>query len=110
LSQLWGISGYLFLPMAEAIVFAMIASFILSRTLVPTMAAFLLRGQIEKHKQGPAPNPGLLVRFQRGFEHLSERFRLSYQAQLTRVVAIRGRFIIGFLSIALSSLLLITFL
>jgi multidrug efflux pump subunit AcrB len=110
LFQLSGISGYLFLPMAEAIVFAMIASFILSRTLVPTMAAFLLRGQMEKHKQGPAPNPGPLVRFQRGFEHRFEQFRLSYQALLTRVVAIRGRFIIGFLSIALSSLLLITFL
>jgi multidrug efflux pump subunit AcrB len=47
LFQLGGVAGYLFLPMAEAIVFAMIASFILSRTLVPTLAAYLLRGQVE---------------------------------------------------------------
>src|SRR6202044_3711843 len=50
--QLGGISGYLFRPLAEAIVYAMIASFILSRTLVPTMAAYLLRGQVEEHKHG----------------------------------------------------------
>ncbi len=46
LFQLAGVAGYLFLPLAEAIVFAMIASFILSRTLVPTMAAWLLRAQV----------------------------------------------------------------
>src|SRR5258708_37449602 len=46
LLQLGGVAGYLFLPLAEAIIFAMIASFILSRTLTPTMAAWLLRGQV----------------------------------------------------------------
>jgi multidrug efflux pump subunit AcrB len=110
LFQLSGIAGYLFLPMAEAIIFAMIASFILSRTLVPTMAAYLLRGQVEKHKHGPTPNPGPLVRFQRGFERCFERFRQSYQVALIRIVDIRGRFIIGFLGISLASLSLITFL
>ena len=110
LFQLSGISGYLFLPMAEAIIFAMIASFILSRTLVPTMAAFLLRGQVDKHKRGRAPNPGPLVRFQRGFEHRFERLRLSYRAVLSAIVGMRGRFIVGFLGMSLASLLLIIFL
>jgi multidrug efflux pump subunit AcrB len=110
LFQLSGISGYLFLPMAEAIIFAMIASFILSRTLVPTMAAYLLRGQVEKHKHGPTPNPGPFVRFQRGFERRFERFREAYKGVLSGIVTIRGRFIIGFLGASLASLLLITFL
>jgi multidrug efflux pump subunit AcrB len=110
LFQLSGISGYLFLPMAEAIIFAMIASFILSRTLVPTMAAYLLRGQVEKHKHGPASNPGPFVRFQRGFERRFERFRQAYKGVLSGIVAVRGRFIIGFLGASVASLLLITFL
>jgi multidrug efflux pump subunit AcrB len=74
------------------------------------MAAYLLRGQVEKHKHGPSPTPGPLVRFQRGFEQLFERFRQFYQSALTRIVDIRGRFIIGFLGISLASLSLITFL
>src|SRR5690606_29138229 len=74
-----GVSGYLFVPMALAVVFALIASFILSRTLVPTMAMYLLR----PHKAGGAhpdaqrsANP--LVRFQQAFERRFEAFRLSY--------------------------------
>src|SRR5258707_5556375 len=55
LLQLGGIAGYLFLPLAEAIIFAMIASFILSRTLVPTMAAYLLRAQVAAHEPGGQP-------------------------------------------------------
>jgi multidrug efflux pump subunit AcrB len=110
LFQLSGISGFLFLPMAEAIIFAMIASFILSRTLVPTMAAFLLRAQVEKHKQGPVHNPGPFGRFQRGFERRFEQFRHDYQALLTRLVAIRGRFVAGFVALSLASMLLIGFL
>jgi multidrug efflux pump subunit AcrB len=46
LFQLGGVAGYLFLPLAEAVIFAMIASFILSRTLTPTLADYLLRGQV----------------------------------------------------------------
>jgi multidrug efflux pump subunit AcrB len=110
LFQLSGVAGYLFLPLAEAIIFAMIASFILSRTLVPTMAAFLLRAQVEKHRHGPVLNPGPFGRFQRGFERRFDQFRNNYQALLTTIVAIRGRFIIGFLGVAVASLLLIGFL
>jgi len=110
LFQLSGIPGYLFMPMAEAIVFAMIASFILSRTLVPTMAAWLLRAQVEAHKHGPNPNPGFFTRFQRGFENRFTAFRDRYQGTLGGLVAIRGRFILMFLAVAVLSLGLIPFL
>ena len=80
LLQLGGVAGYLFLPLAEAIIFAMIASFILSRTLTPTMAAWLLRGQVAA-QQKPAPkHPGFFARFQAGFEARFERFRERYRA------------------------------
>jgi multidrug efflux pump subunit AcrB len=110
LFQLSGVAGYLFLPLAEAIVFAMIASFVLSRTLVPTMAAYLLRGQVEQHKHGHTGTPGPFTRFQRGFEHRFTRFRTGYKEVLTGIVARRGRFIPGFLALAVASLGLIPFL
>src|ERR1700761_8799264 len=110
LFQLSGVAGYLFLPLAEAIIFAMIASFILSRTLVPTMAAYLLRGQVEAHKHGHAPNPGPFTRFQRGFEHRFTRFRNQYKVLLTGIVAHRGRFISIFVAGSFASLGLLGFL
>jgi multidrug efflux pump subunit AcrB len=110
LFQLSGVAGYLFLPLAEAIVFAMLASFILSRTLVPTMAAYLLRGQVEAHKHGHTANPGFFTRFQRGFEQRFTHFRNGYRVVLTSVVARRGRFILIFVAASLASLSLIAFL
>ena len=110
LFQLSGVAGYLFLPLAEAIIFAMIASFILSRTLVPTMAAYLLRGQVEQHKRGHVGVPGPFTRFQRGFEQRFNRFRNGYKQILTGVVARRGHFIVVFLAVAVCSLGLIGFL
>ncbi|WP_428374511.1 efflux RND transporter permease subunit [Lichenicoccus sp.] len=107
LFQLSGIGGWLFMPLAEAIIFAMIASFILSRTLVPTMAAWLLRAQVANHAKGPSANPGPFTRFHRGFERRFTSFREGYQRVLAGIVAIRGRFILGFLGAALASLLLI---
>ena len=111
LFQLAGVAGYLFLPLAEAIVFAMIASFILSRTLVPTMANWLLGAQVEAHRH-PDPNrrKGLATRFQQGFERRFDRFRERYLALLERLVARRGRFAAGFLACALLTLTLIPFL
>src|ERR1700756_3710932 len=86
LFQLAGVAGYLFLPLAEAIVFAMIASFILSRTLVPTLAAYLLRAQVASRKAGREPK-GRFGRFQAGFEHGFDQFRERYRDLLTKVVA-----------------------
>jgi CzcA family heavy metal efflux pump len=101
---LTGVSRYLFVPLAEAVMFAMIASYILSRTLVPTLAMYLLR---EKN-HGPSRNP--LVRFQRGFEALFERVRNAYQLLLTRFVFSRKVFVPGFLLICLCAFLLLPFL
>src|SRR5712672_1640486 len=68
---LGGVAGYLFRPLAEAVVFALIASYILSCTLVPTLANYLLRGQPhEAATTGASRNP--LVRFQQGFERRFE--------------------------------------
>ena len=110
LFQLSGIAGWLFMPMAEAIVFAMLASFVLSRTLVPTMAATLLRGQVAAHAPGGGTRPGFFGRFQRGFEARFAQFRERYRVLLVALLARRKRFIAGFLSAALASLLLIPFL
>jgi len=101
---LTGVSRYLFVPLAEAVMFAMIASYILSRTLVPTLAMYLLR--VKQH--GPSGNP--FVRFQRRFEVIFERIRNSYQFLLTRTVLSRKYFIPGFLLVCLSTFLLVPFL
>ncbi|MEA3087023.1 MAG: hypothetical protein QOC89_4720, partial [Paraburkholderia sp.] len=112
LFQLDGISGYLFRPLAEAIIFAMIASFILSRTLVPTMAAWLLRGQVKSHGHGHEhnANAGFFTRFQRRFERGFTHFREQYRDVLTAAVLHRKRFILCFVAFALASMSLLAFL
>ncbi|HEY0749309.1 MAG TPA: efflux RND transporter permease subunit [Steroidobacteraceae bacterium] len=102
LFQLSGVAGYLFLPMAEAIIFAMIASFILSRTLVPTMANYLLPKQVAARKAGGEPK-SRFGRFQAGFERRFDRFRDGYRDLLAKAVERRGRFIVGFLAVAVVS-------
>jgi multidrug efflux pump subunit AcrB len=106
-----GVARFLFVPMAEAVMFAMICSFILSRTLVPTMAKFLLKAhapQGEGHVVAPSRNP--LVRFQRGFEARFERIRATYHGMLDLALAHRRPFVIGFLAFVLVSFLLTPFL
>ena len=111
LFELTGVAGWLFMPMAEAIIFAMIASFVLSRTLVPTMANWLLAAQVEqqRHPDHASRKKGFFGRFQETFETYFERFRQSYHEVLLSVLAARRMFIILFLSGALSSLLLLFF-
>src|ERR1700691_2716328 len=99
-----GVARYLFAPLAEAVMFAMIASYILSRTLVPTIAMYLLRPK----EHGATRNP--LVRFQRGFERGFERVRSAYQLLLTRLVSSRKVFVPGFLLACLCAFLLVPFL
>jgi multidrug efflux pump subunit AcrB len=99
-----GVSRYLFAPLAEAVMFAMIASYILSRTLVPTIAMYLLRAK----GHGPTRNP--LVRIQRGFEGGFERVRAAYQILLTRLVFSRKVFVPAFLLVCLCAFLLLPFL
>ena len=109
LLQLGGVAGYLFLPLAEAIIFAMIASFILSRTLTPTMANWLLAGQVAAMHQPPPEHPGFFTRFQAGFEARFTRFRDRYRAVLEAITARRKRFVLVYLGGALASLLLLLF-
>src|SRR5580704_2232594 len=111
LLQLGGVAGYLFLPLAEAVIFAMIACFILSRTLTPTMAAFLLRGQVAALQVGRAStkHPGILTRFQHGFEARFERFRDGYRGVLGRLAARRRLFASLYFLAALASLGLLVF-
>ena len=85
--SLGGVAGFLFRPLAEAVVFAMIASYLWSRTLVPTMAYFLLRNQVH-HACAPMVTASgkreLAKRFQQGFERGFERFRGIYLGLLHR--------------------------
>ncbi len=101
---LQGVSRYLFAPLAEAVMFAMIASYILSRTLVPTLAVYLLRPK----EHSPSRNP--LVVFQRAFEAAFERVRAGYQVLLTRLVFARRIFVPSFLALCLCGFLLLPFL
>jgi multidrug efflux pump subunit AcrB len=103
LFQLSGVAGYLFLPLGEAIVFAMLASFILSRTLVPTLAAYLLPAQVEARKSGEEAK-GFFGRFPAVFERHFDQFRDRYREVLGKAVARRGRFIVGFLAVAVASM------
>ena len=101
-----GVSRYLFVPLAEAVVFAMLASYILSRTLVPTLAMYLLKA----HVHGAVPSNNLFARFQRGFERGFERARTVYQGLLGRLIAARRLFVPAFLLLCLLAALLIPFL
>lgn len=108
LFQLTGVGGWLFMPMAEAIIFAMVASFILSRTLVPTMAYYLLRGQVENHGVSQ-PNPSFFKRFQQGFDQKFEKFRKIYRIFLQELLYIKKKFILVFLGFSLLSVGLLFF-
>src|SRR4051812_2211999 len=112
---LGGVAGYLFRPLAEAVVFALIASYVLSRTLVPTLANYLLRNQVHAGHRGhdgadgdpespvaePSRNP--LVRFQRAFERRFEAVRATYGGLLVLGLRHRGKLIAGFLGFTLLS-------
>jgi multidrug efflux pump subunit AcrB len=107
---LQGVARFLFVPMAEAVMFAMVWSFILSRTLVPTMAKYLLHPHVH-HGEGGAPRSGNpLVRFQRGFEAGFERFRSGYRDLLRLALMHRPTFVVGFMGFIALSFLLVPYL
>jgi CzcA family heavy metal efflux pump len=108
---LQGVARFLFVPMAEAVMFAMMWSFLLSRTLVPTMAKYLLQPHLHHAEgEGPKPSRNPLVRFQRGFEAGFERIRRGYRDILILALARRPLFVMGFLGVVAVSFLLVPFL
>jgi len=104
---LTGVARYLFVPMAEAVVFAMLASYLLSRTLIPTLVMYLLRGhETDSHK----PPATFLGRFQKAFERKFERMRDSYRNTLEAIMQHRRTFVTAFLAFCVASGGLIFFL
>ncbi len=95
-----GVARYLFVPLAEAVVFAMLASYLLSRTIIPTMVMYLLRG----HEQDAhSKKPGFFGRFQQGFETRFERMRDSYRGSIEAIMLRRGIFVACFLAFCILS-------
>ena len=128
--MLEGIAGFLFRPMALAVIFAMASSFVLSRTLVPTMAMYLLKPHVMERGTGDHPedsyinhhegdqHPSMkrgklrraLVAFQQNFEHRFSTFRDTYYGTLSLALGSRRRFVIGFLVVVVASFALVPFL
>jgi len=103
---LQGVAGFLFVPMALSVVYAMIASFILSRTLVPTMALYLLKPHTPEGDSAHTSDPHMLARLQRKFERGFEIMRENYRNLLALVMVHRRIFVFGFLGAVAVSLLL----
>src|SRR6266446_2716205 len=109
-----GVSRYLFVPLAEAVVFALLASYALTRTLVPTMVMWFYKN---KPYRGEAPNPVTakpwvrpFVKLANGFDHAFERLKEAYGNLLGKIMERRAPFVIGFLSFCIASWLLVPFL
>jgi multidrug efflux pump subunit AcrB len=114
---LGGVAGYLFRPLAEAVVFALIGSFVLSRTLVPTMARFLLHahgpqahGHADPHAASTPPSRNPFKRFQEAFERHFARGRGHYRSLLSLAISRPKPVIVGFAVIVILSLGLAPFL
>jgi multidrug efflux pump subunit AcrB len=107
---LTGVARYLFVPLAEAVVFAMLASYFLSRTLVPTMARFLLKAHEEASTQKSLASRNPLVRLQGHFEVWFEELRNAYREVLQRCLAHRVLFPLCFLALCVCSFALLPWL
>jgi multidrug efflux pump subunit AcrB len=104
-----GVARYLFVPLAEAVVFAMLASYFFSRTLIPTLAMYLLRGAEQRSADAGKP-PGPFMRFQRRFEGGFEKFRDFYRRRLEQGLARPRLLALGFLGVCLGTAVLVPFL
>jgi multidrug efflux pump subunit AcrB len=103
-----GVARYLFVPMAEAVVFAMLASYLLSRTVVPTMARYLLKEHDEAEAQQKKQSRNPLIQFQLAFERNFERLRHGYLRLLTFCVDNATAFILVFLVFMVGSVLVLS--
>ena len=97
---LTGVAKFLFVPLAEAVSFAMLASYLLSRTLIPTLVMYIMRGHEHRSETGKT----FLGRFQRGFERKFEEFRRGYEGLLETTLEHRGIFMVCFLAFCILSL------
>ncbi len=100
---LTGVAKYLFVPLAEAVVFAMLASYLLSRTLVPTMARYLLKAHGEESAEMSLASRNPLIRLQGHFEMQFERLRNFYRGILQMCLAHRVIFPLLFLAVCVGS-------
>ena len=107
---LTGVPRFLFVPLAEAVMSAMVWSFILSRTLVPTMAKYMLRRHDAHGDASPPPSRNPLVRMQRAFEASFERGRLAYREMLTMALRRRTVFVSCFLLFVIGTFALAPYL
>jgi multidrug efflux pump subunit AcrB len=100
--MLAGIAKFLFIPMAESVVFAMLASYLLSRTLIPTLSKYWLRKESDASREGG----GRLVKFQQGFERRFEHVRARYHLILEAALGSGMRFAMIFLGVMVASAIL----
>ena len=107
---LTGVARYLFVPLAEAVVFAMLASYLLSRTLVPTLAKYFLKAHAEGNSSETSVSKNPLVRFQAWFERGFESIRSAYRGLLETFIDHRRIFVAGFLSACFLSFALLPWL
>jgi multidrug efflux pump subunit AcrB len=103
---LTGVARYLFVPLAEAVVFAMLASYFLSRTLIPTLVMYIMRG----HEHKSAEPKTVFGRFQRGFERGFEKFRNGYFQLLETTLEHSKLFVVCFIAFCTASMGLVFFL
>jgi CzcA family heavy metal efflux pump len=104
---LGGVARYLFVPLAEAVVFAMLASYFLSRTIVPTMAKFLLKGHEHDREQQAKQSRNPFIRFQTTFEHYFEKLRKWYHGLLSFCLEYRAVFLLSIVAFWIASLVLL---
>jgi CzcA family heavy metal efflux pump len=104
---LTGVARFLFVPLGEAVVFAMLASYLLSRTLVPTMAKYLLTGHEQEVGHIPSESPNPLVRIQFRFEQGFERFRDAYHGWLEWCLRHQRVFLVAFFVGCVASMVLL---
>ena len=103
-----GVARYLFVPLAEAVVFAMCASYFFSRTLIPTLAMYLMRAP-SKEGHNAQGRFAAVARFQARFERHFEALRSGYRAMLGRAISGRRRFVPVYVALCLASLILVPF-
>ena len=104
---LGGVARYLFVPLAEAVVFAMLASYFLSRTIVPTMAKYLLKGHEHDRVDQAKASRNPFIRFQITFEHYFDKLRNWYYGVLGFCMEYRAVFLVAIVAFWVGSIALL---